>query len=203
MGAGTVLWAAGKVERQLVLRLFKAIKVTARQTARGGGQDTNARRQQHGGEPQHRRQVTAHACTAPRAHDREGSAGLLAKVASAGTKVELQVAGKLGWDSNLPQLRQHLRSSQAGCDLVSDHGKLLFSAFASLDQAIHVLVGIHGRSPLPLRPGPLASPRCSANARNARNCDTRTAPGCLPRALASSSIFSPASKRPSTRVSRV
>src|SRR5260370_19813532 len=177
MGSGEGWGAGGKVEGQLIPRLFQAITGIAGQTARGGCQDTNARRQQHGGEPQHRSPATAgqetlRACTAPRAYYRNGIAGLLAKAAGAGTNVELQVAGKLRWDSNLPQLRQHLRSSQTGCDLVIDHGKLLFSAFASLDQAIHVLFGIHGRSPLPLR----TSPRCSANALNARNCQPRTAP---------------------------
>src|SRR5260370_12357449 len=96
---GSVLWADGKVESQLILRLFQAIKGIARQTARGGGQNTNARRQQHGGEPQHRSPATAgqetlRACTAPRAYYRNCIAGLLAKPAGAGRALELHGTAK-------------------------------------------------------------------------------------------------------------
>src|SRR5260370_17568449 len=109
MGSGEGWGAGGKVEGQLIPRLFQAIKGIARQTARGGCQDTNALRQQHGGEPQHRSPATAgqetlRTCTAPRAYYRNGIAGLLSKHAAPGPQYELQDAADTPGATNLPHL---------------------------------------------------------------------------------------------------
>src|SRR5260370_37911918 len=100
MGSGEGWGAGGKVEGQLIPRLFQAIKGIARQTARGGCQDTNARRQQHGGEPQHRSPATAgqeteQGPTAPKAYHHNSIRGLLATAARAGTNVKLPVTREI------------------------------------------------------------------------------------------------------------
>lgn len=62
----------------------------------------------------------------------QSSYGSSTRVCFGGHAVELQIAGKLRWDVDLSQLRQHLRGSQPGCDPVIAHRKLLFTRVSRL-----------------------------------------------------------------------
>src|SRR5579885_3153860 len=110
----------------------------------------------------------------------------------------LQAMGERRRHRHLPHLPQPLRRLQARRDLDLLHRPRRLCLLRPGEQVLQQLFLLHPRLPFSERPAPRRSPKCRASASNARNCPTRTAPGCLPRASANSSMFCPPRKRPTT-----